>query len=274
MPQIRINNFACHYEYQHREGAPCVIFMNGILSPLESWHEQAIVAYKLGYSVLQYEYRGQWRSQVTAGPYSMRIHAEDLRTLMQALKIDSGHLIGTSYGGQVAMKFASLFPEAVNSLMLIATSARISASACQIIANWRRIAGGNDTESLFRSLAPDVYCDRYRADNVRQIEDRLSRFLLSTEQLPDFCSGHVLLVDALFPELSDGSLLKAIQVLPSPVLVIAAESDRIYPPSDSREIADCLSNANWIIVGEAGHGILAERSWCINMLLRGHLLSC
>lgn len=274
MPKIRINNFACHYEYQHREGAPCVIFLNGILSPLESWHEQAVLTSEQGYSVLRYEYRGQWHSQVTPCPYSMQLHVDDLRALMQILKIDDAHLVGTSYGGQVAMKFASVTPESVRSLMLIATSARISPAAQEIISDWRRAADKNDAESLFRTITPSVYSERYRIENESQIENRLKSLNASMPQLPDFCTGHTRLVDALFPELSDGSLLEAIRGLPCPTSVVAAEKDRLYPPSDSKAIATCLTDAETIIIGEAGHGVVAERPRSINKLLRGHLGSC
>lgn len=274
MPQISVNEFSCHYEYQHREGAPCVIFMNGILSPLESWHEQAALVSELGYSVLRYEYRGQWHSQVTPGPYSMQLHVDDLRALMQVLKIDSAHVVGTSYGGQVAMKFASVAPESVRSLMLIATSARISPAAQGIICDWRRAADTNDVENLFRTVTPSVYSDRYRAENSQPIENRLASLNKSMQPLPDFCTGHTRLVEALFPELSDGSLLKAIRGFPCPSFVVAAEKDRLYPPSDSKAIAASLPDSEIIIIGEAGHGVVAERPQSISKLLRGHLGFC
>lgn len=272
MPKITINGFACQYAYhQQSEEAPCVIFLNGIMSPLESWQLQAQLAQKLGFNTLQYDYRGQWHSEVTPGPYSMQTHVDDLHALLQALEIKQAHFVGTSYGGMTSMKFASQYPEIPLSLMLITTTALIRPLPCRILANWQNLTENNDITGLFRAFLPDLYSEAYLVAHSEMLSKRLTSLEAALQDLPDFCYGQTLLNVAQFPDLSDGSLLESIKKISCRTLVVAANEDRLYPPSDSAAIAANISNAQMMIVADAGHAVVMENPEIINLLLAGHL---
>ena len=275
MSTLEINGFRCHYEYQeHASGAPCVVFLNGIMSALESWTGQVPVARQLGFSVLQFEYRGQWRSQVTPGPYSMQTHVDDLAALMDALHIDRAHFVGTSYGGMTAMKFACLHPAQVQSLMLITTTALIRPLPRQILATWQREAEANRIENLLLTAIPDLYSEACLQSRPNLISDRVASFREVIQELPDFCAGQAWLNRAQFPDLGDGSLLADIAAIRCPTLVVvAAEQDRLYPPSDSAAIAARIPAAEMLTVAGAGHALVAERPQAVNLALAGHLLA-
>ena len=273
MPEITINNFSCHYRHHQKENAPCIVFLNGIMSPLESWQAQEQLAHRLGFSTLQYEYRGQWRSEVSQGPYSMQTHVDDLHALMQALGIQQAHLVGTSYGGMVGMKFASQNPDRVLSLMVIATTARIRPLPGAILANWQSLCSNNDVRGLFRAFLPDLYSEQFLVSNQDFLSQRLVSLEKALQELPDFCAGQSLLNQAQFPELSDGSLVKRLPDIRCRTLVIAAEEDRLYPPSDSAEIVRQIKKAQLLVIGGAGHAAVMEQPEAINQLLTGHLLA-
>lgn len=274
MPHLSINGFRCHYQYQeHAKGAPCVVFLNGIMSALESWTGQVPVVQRLGCNTLQFEYRGQWRSEMTPGPYSMQTHVDDLKALMAALGIERAHFVGTSYGGMTAMKFASQHPGMVESLLLITTTALIRLLPYSIISTWRREAAANSIENLLLTALPDLYSEACMQANPNLISERLANFRAVVNELPHFCAGQALLNDAQFPELSDGSLLAAIATIRCPTLVLAAEQDRLYPPCDSAAIVKQIPGAHYLLVPGAGHALVAERPQVVNLTLAGHLLA-
>lgn len=274
MPYLAINGFRCHYEYQeHSKGAPCVIFLNGIMSALESWTGQAPVAARLGFNTLQFEYRGQWRSEMTPGPYSMQTHVDDLKALMAALGIKRAHFVGTSYGGMTAMKFVCQHPQMVESLMLITTTALIRPLPFKVISTWLREAKKNDIENLLLTALPDLYSEACLQSKPNLVSDRLDSFREVIKELPHFCAAQALLNQAQFPDLTDGSLLAAIAAVRCPTLVVAAEQDRLYPPCDSQAIARQIAEAEFLVVPSAGHALVAERPQAVNLILAGHLCS-
>lgn len=274
MSYLTLNGFRCHYEYfEQAPDAPCVVFLNGIMSALESWTGQVPVAKKLGCNVLQFEYRGQWRSEVTPGPYSMQTHVDDLKTLLAELGIARAHFVGTSYGGMTAMKFASQHRDVAQSLLLITTTALIRPLPRGIVATWQRLAEKNDIENLLLTALPDLYSENCMQSRPNLITERLSNFRQIMQELPEFCTGQAWLNAAQFPDLGDGSLLEAIAGIRCPTLVLAAELDRLYPPCDSQAIANRIAGAEFLVVPGAGHALVAEKPQAVNTVLAGHLLA-
>ena len=57
--------------------------------------------------VLLHDFRGQLQSGKPREPWTMARHAEDLARLLDHLDMGPCHLVGTSYGGEVAMILAA-----------------------------------------------------------------------------------------------------------------------------------------------------------------------
>src|SRR5690606_36417624 len=58
-----------------------------------------------------------------APQYGFHDHAQDCVDFMNAMGIEKAHVMGTSYGGMIAMTTAIDFPERVHSLILSSTTA-------------------------------------------------------------------------------------------------------------------------------------------------------
>jgi 3-oxoadipate enol-lactonase len=274
MPSISIRGFNCHYEYQElKPSNPTVLFLNGIMNAVDAWKHAAKAAQKLGFNTLSYEYRGQWRSEVTSGPYSMHDHREDLVALMDALHIEKAHLVGTSYGGMVAMPFAAIHSARVESLVLIATSARIRPPSYEIVKDWRDLAEDGDIAKLFLKMVPQLFSEQ----TLREIPDlaatRLEGMKKALRNLPDFCRGQVLLHDAHYLEMLGEGVTSQLKNIACKTLVVSAEQDVLYPPLDSSYIAHHVTGAEHVIIADAGHGVVAERPEIVSSLICGHLTS-
>jgi 3-oxoadipate enol-lactonase len=73
--------------------------------------------------VLVYDCRGHGNSTKPAGPYRAEIFADDLADLLQEIGWDSAVVAGASMGGCVALAFAEAYPEKLEALGLIDTTA-------------------------------------------------------------------------------------------------------------------------------------------------------
>jgi len=73
-------------------------------------------------AVVTYDQRGVGRSaNPPADPtsYTLEKYAEDLEAVRQSFGVDSVHLFGHSWGGIVALRYATLYPERVRSIVLM-----------------------------------------------------------------------------------------------------------------------------------------------------------
>jgi pimeloyl-ACP methyl ester carboxylesterase len=100
-------------------GEPLVL-VHGSLSDYRAWLDQ-IEPLSKQYRVIAYSRRYHYPN-VGGGngrDYSVALHDKDLVGFLNALHLDSVHLVGHAYGGTVAAWFASTHPERVRSLVLI-----------------------------------------------------------------------------------------------------------------------------------------------------------
>ncbi|MGC9125768.1 MAG: alpha/beta fold hydrolase, partial [Caldisericaceae bacterium] len=100
MSYIRVISTNLYYE-EIGEGEP-IILLNGIFMSTKSWSPISNMLAKK-YRVILHDFRGQWGSEKPKGKYTFGMHAEDLHGLLKELDLEKVHLIGTSYGGEVAM---------------------------------------------------------------------------------------------------------------------------------------------------------------------------
>jgi len=114
---INANQIKMAYQIDGPENGPTVIMSNSLMSSLEMW-DSNISALTDRYRVIRYDTRGHGQTQVTEGPYSIALLAQDLVALMDALQIKQAHLVGLSMGG-IYLACASAVRDMAQSTMLL-----------------------------------------------------------------------------------------------------------------------------------------------------------
>jgi 3-oxoadipate enol-lactonase len=104
--------------------APTVILSNSLMSSIDMWNDN-MSALTAKYRVVRYDTRGHGQTQVTPGPYSIALLAQDLVGLMDALQIKNAHLVGLSMGGMICQYVGANHPERVLSLGLCDTASEM-----------------------------------------------------------------------------------------------------------------------------------------------------
>jgi pimeloyl-ACP methyl ester carboxylesterase len=100
-----------------RQNAEVVLFQHGLNGHLEAYAKN-LVALSDQFHVIAFDYVGHGLSDKKVAEYNPAVFADQLRELMDVLKIDRAHLSGESLGGWVSGLFAAKYPERVRSLML------------------------------------------------------------------------------------------------------------------------------------------------------------
>ena len=117
MPKIRANGIDVHY-WQSGRG-PNVVMIHGLGGNLAGWHLTLVPELQKDFRVTTYDLRGHGRTDSPETGYTNRNMAEDLKGVMDSLGIDRAHLVGHSWGGDISLQFALLYPSRVRSMTLV-----------------------------------------------------------------------------------------------------------------------------------------------------------
>ncbi|WP_338729608.1 alpha/beta hydrolase [Haladaptatus sp. DJG-WS-42] len=96
-------------------GTP-LVFVHAGVAYSRLWNEQLDV-FADDYRAIAYDLRGFGRSKLPPKSYA---HHRDLATVLDALNVESAHLVGASMGGAAALDFTLTHPHRVKSLTLVA----------------------------------------------------------------------------------------------------------------------------------------------------------
>ncbi|MBI5948273.1 MAG: alpha/beta fold hydrolase [Chloroflexi bacterium] len=119
MPEFDRDGVTLFYETWGSPEAPAVVLLHGFTSDQRMWLPH-VEAFAEDYRVIVPDLRGHGRSASPEDPaaYSMETYAEDLRALLDDVGADVCALIGCSFGGMVALQFATTWPERVAALVI------------------------------------------------------------------------------------------------------------------------------------------------------------
>jgi 3-oxoadipate enol-lactonase len=251
VPRADVRGASLEYELSNTGGAT-VAFLNGIAMSIAHW---APVAEPLSrrYRCLCHDMRGQLRSPRAAGAPAIRLedHVEDLRALLDTLAINRVHLVGTSYGAEVAMLFAAAHPEASASLVVIDGVSELDPLLRATAESWKAAALA-DPVVFYRTILPWNYSAAFIAEN----SEMLARREQAVARLPrGWFEDFAALCDA-FLALDITPRLSSISC---PTLVLVAEKDILKHEGFARIIAGRIRGAVLRGIGGAGHAVVIEK---------------
>ena len=198
--------------------------------------------------------------------YSIEIHADDFKALLDHLGIGKVNLVGTSYGGEVALQFAIKYPERINKLVIITAASEIHLDLELSALRWLEGARTQDPYKFVLSWITDVYSPRFLNAMGRGFIERLIK--MYSENF-DFDAAELLLKS--FLKIKDNPLTPHLKKIKCPALVVAAEEDRIKPRKYSKIIAENILDSELILISNAGHAVVIEKPKTINILIKGFI---
>lgn len=267
MSYFEVNGIKLYYEEKgSRNGAETVAFMNGVMASAASWTYQVPIFERLGFRVILHDFKGQTLSDKPEGRYTFKQHAEEARALFEHLGVKKLHIIGTSYGGEVAMRFAIDFPEYVKSISIIDSVSELDENLKLFVRNWKVLAGINDPEGFFWGMAPSIYGSNFMKKNMEFLENR-ARAMNSIS--PDYFKGQISLYETFE---KDVYMTDELYRIKCPALVICGQEDILKPVKFSRILADNIPNSEFAVIPDCGHVTIFEKPDILNSMLLGFII--
>jgi 3-oxoadipate enol-lactonase len=239
------------------EGLKPVVLLNGIAMSISHWKPvvDALAEREGGCRILCHDFRGQTLSDKPPGPYSFALHARDLAALMQSGDLGAegfgpAHIVGTSYGAEVAIAFAAANPELCLSLTLIDGVSELDPLLEAAAESWLA-AAKTDPVVFYRTLIPWNYSPAYIAANKEALRSREE----AIAKLPrPWFEGFARLCEAflrinLTPSLGDISC---------PTRIIVGELDILKGLRFATILQKGIAGSELRIIPGAGHAVAVE----------------
>ncbi len=244
MPVAALDGIRINYKVEG-QGEPLVMIM-GFSAGRSGWVAQ-IAFFKKYYRVVTFDNRGVGKSDKPAGPYSIRMMADDTIKLMDFLGIKQAHIMGTSMGGMIAQELAINYPQRVLKLVLASTF------ACK-----DEVSGDTVDQAKLLHLSSA----KMAGAMVRLASNRpLYRFFFSSMAAlrANFIgpSGRVGLAGQR-EACNHHNTLDRLPLIQVPTLVIVGTKDRIIRPVSSEIIARNIPGAKLVKVEGGSHMISME----------------
>ena len=253
MPKIRIRDIEMHYE-ETGQGTP-LLLIHGLGSSARDWERQ-VPYFSKNYRVITFDVRGHGQTDKPAGPYGIRLFAEDTAEFMKILNIESAHVVGISMGGMIALQLATIIPERIRSLVVVNTGAEL------IVRSFReflmvlqrklivRLLGMRKMgEVLSGRLFPDpeheelrkIFVDRWAENDPRAYRDSMQGLL-------------------------GWSVTEQLSSIQCPTLIVSADHD--YTPVAIKEaIVAKMPNAKLAVIPNSRHAVPVERPEEFNQIV-------
>lgn len=259
MPKRKINGVNIYYELKGN-GKETIVFLNGVAMSTPWWETQ-VNAVKDDYQVLLHDFRGQGQSSLKTKDITFGQHAQDLNNLLIELNIDKVHIVGVSYGAEVAMVFALKYPEKITSLFLGTAVSEVRPLLKAKIDSWILASKTYNGELFFKVMAPYVYSNSFYEKKGEWLEQRAQQFdkIVSKEWFDAFIA---LCENFLTLDITDQ--LSQIDI---PTLVVSAKEDILKPPLYGEIIHEQINNSKFKVIKDSGHGLFAEKTAQFNQLI-------
>jgi len=245
------------------EGEPLLI-MNGIMMSTRSWapFEKHFAG---GNQLILLDLLDQGQSDKMTEPFDQSIQAEVVLGLLNELKIDKVSILGTSYGGEVALKFAAKYPDRVKRMVLANTVARTNAWLKEIGDAWNMAAG--NPEAYYCTTIPTIYSPAYYERKKEWMAQRKKVLTETAFANKAFLSSMIRLTDSA----REHDVRDVLKNITAPTLIISCDQDHITPMEEQKYLKDNIPGAELVILPETGHAAFYERPYLFVSIVLGFI---
>ncbi len=252
-----------HYQLRGAAGGQTVVMLHGGTVPLWTWELQVPALVAAGFRVLCYDMFGRGYSDRPALTYDRALYRRQLGQLLDALGLALPvDLVGTSFGGAVAVDFAQHTPDRVRRIALIAP---VVHSVNNPLLAPLRLPGLGEllmrtvvapklaaraAEFFAHTATPEVYLRRYTEQMTYRGFARSLLSMVRSDALGDFRDAY-----------------RVVGAQHRPVQLIWGSADTEITSAAIADARAALGAVDYHQLDGAGHGAVVEQPDRINDLL-------
>lgn len=278
MPETIANGITIHYDDHGPQDAEPILLIMGFGAQMTLWPQElvdALVGH--GFRVIRHDNRDIGLSHKFDGvkspgmvkltilrklgfrpkvPYSLADMADDSAGLLDALGIESAHIVGGSMGGMIAQHFAARHPAKTRTLTSVFSTtgnAKLPAAQKQAMQVLVKRPASMDEDVLVahgKVVAKTIGSPGYQAS-----EERLEANVRAAVRRSVYPEGPLRQMAAI---ISDGERTDMLKGITAPTLVLHGEDDPLIPVAHGHATAAAIPGAKLKTIPGWGHDLPLE----------------
>ncbi|TKJ25025.1 MAG: hypothetical protein CEE42_08845 [Promethearchaeota archaeon Loki_b31] len=260
--------------YEIRGDGDPLILIHGFGTTKNDWKLAQVDTLSEKFKIIIFDNRGAGKSDHPNEPYLMEIFADDTNALMEYLKIEKAHILGSSLGGMIAQTFAINYPNRINKLILINTTPSFPSNPSGIemykrnkITKYNAIL--KDPEKAFWEYGISGFSRNFKKMLQENPKKKFHGLFSAEDMMKEMIN------DPSTPQDSENqtnalmhyNVLNKLHTIKSESLIITATHDRTLPKMLSEKIHEKIPNSKLIVIEKAGHGSPLEKAPEINQYI-------
>jgi pimeloyl-ACP methyl ester carboxylesterase len=265
LKKVRVGDIDVAYK-MFGKGDPIILF-NGASDSMDAWDPSLLTGLSSNHTVIVFDQRGIGNTTAGSRPYTYQQLASDAAGLLDVLKISKADVMGYSLGSYLAQQLTIMYPNKVNSLVLIGSS-----------------CGGKDhtpKPAVFLKLQSDIVNNSLH--NIPMTHEQINSLVTASlgsgwiklhpesVNIPANITTFQQLKPSVNPEMVNNQnnvgkhwednpnwsgACDELAKLDKPTLVITGTDDNFYQPHvNSLKIAEKIPGAWLVQIKDAGHAV-------------------
>lgn len=244
-----VNNIRLCYEIHGKEKQHPLILLHGFAMYKEFWKAQ-VKDLSHEFKVISVDLRGCGKSDHLEKSYGMKEMVDDIKGLMDYLKIEKTYMAGHSLGGMIVLNFALTYPANLNGIILLATIPEFPGDKSGLevyknsqIASYKKkiedpVKAFYDkmkprfTRKMFKILQNDP---KKKIHGIFSAEDLIELEKNGTSNINDITN--------LATVMGEHKVLEKLDQIKTETLILAGEKDKHTPKSSSELMHEKINNS-------------------------------
>lgn len=250
------------YYEKYGQGKP-IILLNGVMMSTASW-KPFIPTLCDSNTLILLDFLDQGKSYKMTHGYTQDLQVEVLRALLDHLNLERASVMGISYGGEVALRFAIKYGGRVDRLLLFNTTAKTGEWLKDIGRGWNSIGETLDGQAYYNITIPVIYSSGFYQREIAWMRNREAKLipLFSTNTWQESMKR---LVDSA----ENHDCQKDVHKITNPTLIVTCMEDTLVPRVEQDFLASEIKNSQYVAVMSSGHASMYEKPLTFVTLVLG-----
>jgi len=258
---VNYKNLSIYYEI-HGEGEPLVL-LNGIMMQASSWHP--LLPLFKGYQVILIDLLDQGKSS-DFKDYTISDQGDVVMHILSYLNLTKYHVVGISYGGEVALDVALKSGDTIKTLHLFHSTAYTDMALFQLGEYWMTLTSHLKGLEFMQATMPKIYGKTFQNNHPEFMLSRESK-LKEVFQNPNFLQRMYRLTYSA----QHTNYLNELSHISCPVLVVSGDEDELILPYYQKRIVEGITHAKHVTLSKIGHASMYEDPQMFVSLIHGFI---
>jgi 3-oxoadipate enol-lactonase len=265
MPSADASGTELYYE-RAGAGEP-LLLIQGMSATHMAWGQPFRAALEASFETIVFDNRGMGRSGEAQLPFEIKDLAGDVAALLDALELETAHVVGISMGGMIAQELALAHPERIRTLTIGASYCGGPDGTLMALEDLQMLGAAyasGDRERVFRAMWEINLSPGFRSDD--------SRFTAFAEMASALPAPQPIVLQQM-RACGAHDTHDRLEQIDLPTLVIHGDVDRLLGYPNGRQIASLIPGARLETLAGVGHMFWWEQPQRAAELIREHVLA-